>query len=67
MTLEQKIRMALAYRHVTQVAAARALGMSRQSFHRKLKSASFTIAELECLARFLHAGLETSFRFGDGI
>lgn len=65
MIFEQKIRMAIAHRGTTQAAVARAIGMSRQSFHRKLKKGTFTIAELEEIAHALGARFTMLFRFRD--
>lgn len=66
MTFKQKITMALAYRKMTKAAMARAIGMSRQNFHNKLKNASFTLDELERIAGVLGAKYVAEFAWEDG-
>ena len=47
MTLEQKIKMALVFKGMTQADLARAIGTTPQAFNQRLKTERFTKEELE--------------------
>lgn len=66
MTIEQKIKMALGYKGISQAALARALGMSPSNFNQKLKRDTFSTEELNAIAKNLGAVYEFSFEFPDG-
>ena len=66
MTITQKINMAAAYKGMSQAALARAIGMSPQNFHYKIKRATFTEDELHAIAQVLGAVYVAVFEFPDG-
>jgi len=67
MTMERKIKMALAYRDISQAALAREIGMSPSNFNQKLKRNTFTDEELEKMAEALGARyIPAAFEFPDG-
>ncbi len=66
MTIEQKINMAAAYKHMSQAALARAIGMTPSNFNQKIKRATFTEEELQSIAKALGANYFYGFRFDDG-
>lgn len=66
MTLEQKIRMALAYKKISQSSLARMIGLSPSNFNQRLKRESFSIGELEQIAEALGAKFDFDFEFEDG-
>jgi len=66
MTTEQKIKMALAYVNMSQAALARAIAMTPQNFHQKIKRESFSMEELEKIAAALGAVYISAFEFPDG-
>jgi len=66
MTMEQKIRMALAYNGTRQATVARELGMTTSNFNQKLKRETFTKEELEKIASALGAVYISVFEFPDG-
>lgn len=66
MTMEQKISMALAYKGISQAALARALETTPSNFNQKLKRGTFTIEELENIAKVLGAKYFFGFEFEDG-
>lgn len=66
MTMEQKVSMALAYKGISQAALARALETTPSNFNQKLKRGTFTIEELEKIAKALGAKYFFGFEFEDG-
>jgi len=66
MTMEQKIKMALAYKGLSQAALARAIGMTPSNFNQKIKRDTFSKDELERMADALGAVYTASFDFPDG-
>ena len=66
MTMEQKIRMALAYKNMNLSEVARAIGTTPQNFHQKIKRETFTMEELENIANALGATYISAFEFPDG-
>lgn len=66
MTNTEKIRMALAYKNLSESALARSLGTSPQAFHQRMKTDKFSTQELEQIASILGATYSFSFDFPDG-
>ncbi len=66
MTMEQKIKMALAYKGISQAALAKAIDQTASNFNQKLKRGTFTIEELERIAECLEAEYFFGFQFKDG-
>lgn len=66
MTMEQKISMALAYKGMSQAALARELETTPSNFNQKLKRGTFTVEELENIAKALGATYFFGFEFEDG-
>lgn len=66
MTLEQKIKMALVFKGMTQADLARAIGTTPQAFNQRLKTERFTKEELEKIASALGAAYRAEFVFPDG-
>ncbi len=67
MTREQKIKMAIAYKGISQATLARAIGMTPSNFNQKLKRDTFTDRECEEMASVLGAVyVPASFEFPDG-
>lgn len=66
MTIEQKIKMALAYRDMSQADLARSIGTSPQNFNLRLKRNTFTKEDLELIAAALGGTWRAEFVFEDG-
>jgi DNA-binding XRE family transcriptional regulator len=66
MTIEQKIKMATAYKGISQAALARAIGMTPSNFNQKIKRETFTKDELETIAIAMGAVYTAVFEFPDG-
>lgn len=66
MNIEQKIKMALAYKGMSQADLARAIGTSPQNFNAKLKKNSFTKEDLDQIAEALGGSWRAEFVFSDG-
>lgn len=66
MTTSQKIRMALAYRRMSESELARSLGTSPSAFNQRMKTDKFTSEELEKIAAILGASYISAFEFPDG-
>ncbi|MCL2531759.1 MAG: helix-turn-helix transcriptional regulator [Oscillospiraceae bacterium] len=66
MTMEQKIKMAAAYKGMSQAALARAIGMTPSNFNQKVKRATFTEDELHAIAQALGGIYVAAFEFPDG-
>ena len=64
--IPQKIRMALAYKNMSEAALARALGIAPQNLNRKMKTEKCSSSELEEIAAVLGANFYTYFEFPDG-
>ena len=66
-TKEQKIKMAVAYKGISQAALAKMLGTTPSNFNQKLKRDTFTDEELEKIADVLDAKFRPcAFVFPDG-
>ena len=66
MTIEQKVKMALAYKGMPQAELARRFGSSPQVFPGRLKNGRFTVEELEAIAQAMGARYTFGFVFKDG-
>lgn len=66
MTNSQKIKMALAYKRMSESELARKFGSTPQSFNQRMKTDKFTAAELEQIAAILGAKYTSNFSFEDG-
>lgn len=66
MTMEQKISMAIAYKGISQAALAREMETTPSNFNQKLKRGTFTVEELEKMAKCLGAKYFFGFEFEDG-
>lgn len=66
MTIEQKIKMALAYKGMSQAELARKIGTSPSNFNLKLKRNTFTKEDLELIAETLGGSWRAEFVFSDG-
>lgn len=66
MTMAQKIKMALAYRHMSEAELARSIGSTPSAFNQRMKTDKFTKDELEQIAKILGATYEAKFIFEDG-
>jgi transcriptional regulator with XRE-family HTH domain len=66
MTTTQKIRMALAYKQMSEAELARSIGTSPSAFNQRMKTDKFSTAELEKIATALGATYLITFEFPDG-
>lgn len=66
MTIAQKIKMALAFRGMSEAELARALGTSPSAFNQRMKRERFTKEELEQIAEILGGTFRAEFVFPDG-
>ncbi len=66
MTVPQKIKMALAYKGISESELARALGTSPQAFNQRMKTGKFSSEDIEKIADALGAKFTFGFKFEDG-
>ncbi len=66
MTNSQKIKMALAFKSMSESELARSLGSTPQAFNQRMKTDKFSTEELEKIAELLGAYYASSFTFPDG-
>lgn len=66
MKTSQKIRMALAYRNMSEAELARKIGSTPSAFNQRLKTDKFTYEELEKIGEALSARYVAGFEFEDG-
>lgn len=66
MTVSQKIKMALAYRGISEAELARALGTSPQAFNQRMKTGKFSSEDMEKIAEAIGATYFFGFEFKDG-
>ncbi len=66
MTIPQKIKMALAYKNMSESDLARALGTSPQALNQRMKTGKFTSEDLEKIASALGSKFFFGFEFEDG-
>ena len=65
MTISQKIKMALAYKGMSEADLARAVGSSPQAFNQRMKTGKFS-SEMDKIANALEASYFFGFEFKDG-
>lgn len=66
MTVPQKIKMALAYKDMSESELARQIGTSPQAFNQRMKTGKFNSEDLEKIAQALGAQFFFGFEFPDG-
>ena len=66
MTVPQKIKMALAYKSMSESELARAIGTSPQAFNQRMKTGKFSSADMEKIAEAIGAKYYFGFEFEDG-
>lgn len=66
MTISQKIKMALAYKGMSEADLARAVGFSPQAFNQRMKTGKFSSDEMDKIANALEASYFFGFEFKDG-
>lgn len=66
MTVPQKIKMALAYKGMSESELARAIGTSPQAFNQRMKTGKFSSEDLEKIAEAMGAKYFFGFKFEDG-
>ena len=66
MTVPQKIKMALAYKNMSESELARAIGTSPQAFNQRMKTGKFTSEDLQRIAEAMGAEYFFGFKFEDG-
>ncbi len=66
MTVPQKIKMALAYKGISEAELARAIGTSPSAFNQRMKTGKFTSEDLEKIAAAIGAKYFFGFEFEDG-
>lgn len=62
----QKIKMALAYKGMSESELAKALGKTPQAFNQRMKTDKFTTEDLNTIAEALGGTYEFNFVFPDG-
>ena len=66
MTISQKIKMALAYKGMSEAELARAVGSSPSAFNQRMKTGKFSSEDMEKIAEALEASFFFGFEFKDG-
>lgn len=66
MTIAQKIKMALAYKGMSEAALARALGTTPSAFNQRMSTGKFSSDDLEKISESLDAEYSFTFKFPDG-
>lgn len=66
MTVPQKIKMALAYKNMSESELARQIGTSPQAFNQRMKTGKFSSEDMEKIAEALEAEYFFGFQFKDG-
>ena len=66
MTISQKIKMALAYKGMSEADLALAVGSSPQAFNQRMKTGKFSSDEMDKIADALEASYFFGFEFKDG-
>ena len=66
MTIPEKIRLALAYRRMSESELARQLGTTPSALNQRMKTGKFTSEEIAKIAQILGAEFQFAFRFNDG-
>ena len=66
MTIPQKIKMALAYKGMSEAELARAVGSSPQAFNQRMKTGKISTEEMQKISDALEAEFYFGFEFKDG-
>ena len=66
MTISQKIKMALAYKGMSEAELARTVGTSPSAFNQRMKTGKFSTEEVDKIAAALDADFYFGFQFKDG-
>ena len=66
MTIEQKIKMALSYKGISQRELARQMGQTASNLNNKIKRETLTNDELSLIANILGGEYVYGFKFPDG-
>lgn len=66
MTVPQKIKMALAYKGMSEADLARAIGTSPSAFNQRMKTGKFSSKDMDRIAEALEATYFFGFEFRDG-
>ena len=66
MTIPQKIKMALAYKGISESELARRIETTPQAFNQRMKTGKFSSEDLERIAEALGAEFFFGFEFEDG-
>lgn len=66
MTVPQKIKMALAYKNISESDLARAIGSTPQAFNQRMKTGKFSSDDMERIAAALDGKFFFGFEFEDG-
>ncbi len=66
MTVPQKIKMALAYKGISEAELARAIGTSPSAFNQRMKTGKFSSEDMEKIAEAMGAEYFFGFKFEDG-
>ena len=66
MTIQQKIKMALAYKGISEADLARSIGTSPSAFNQRMKTGKFSSEDMEKIAEAMGAEYFFGFQFKDG-
>ena len=66
MTIPQKIKMALAYKGMSEAELSRSIGTSPSAFNQRMKTGKFSSADMEKIAEAIGAKYFFGFEFEDG-
>lgn len=66
MTVSQKIKMALAYKGMSEAELARKIGSSPSAFNQRMKTGRFSMSDFDKIASVLGAEFIFGFSFPDG-
>ena len=66
MTIADKIRVALAYKRMSEAELARALGSTPSAFNQRMKTEKFSSTELDRIAKAMGSEFIFSFELPDG-
>ncbi len=66
MTIPQKIKMALAYKGMSEAELSRAIGTSPSAFNQRMKTGKFSSEDMEKIAEAIGAKYFFGFEFEDG-
>ncbi|NLO84967.1 MAG: helix-turn-helix domain-containing protein [Clostridiales bacterium] len=67
MTISKKIKMALAYKGISEADLARSIGTSPSAFNQRMKTGKFSSEDMEKIATALGGTFYFGFEFADGV